>query len=88
MTRLDPVLDGREGPARALISAKDVIPLTKGAPGFEDTRALLVGVAGTANVVTAAGKTRSNVPLVAGWNPLRISRLLAGGTADDIWGVY
>ena len=84
----DPVLDGREGPARALISARDVVPLTKAAGVIATTRAVLVGTAGDLNIVTAAGKTRSGVPFQAGTNPIRIKELLAGGTGDDVWGVY
>lgn len=88
MSKADPVLDGREGPSRALISAKDVILLTKGAGEFEETRAVLVGTAGDLNIVTAAGVTRTGVPFQAGMTPIRIQELLAGGTGDDVWGVY
>ncbi len=84
----DPILDGRAGSARALISAKDIIPLTKGGGVFAITRAVLVGTAGTLNIVTAAGNTRNNVPFSQGMIPLRIKELLAGGTASDVWGVY
>ena len=88
MTVTDPVLDGREGSSRALISAKDVIPLTKAAGEFATTRGVLVGTAGDLNIVTAAGKTRTAVPFQAGMNAIRIKELLAGGTGDDVWGVY
>lgn len=49
---------------------------------------LNVGVAGTANLITARGRTLTNYPLQSGYNPLSISRLLPGGTADDIWALY
>ena len=84
----DPILDGREGPSKAIISAKDIIPLTKGGGEFATTRAVLVGTAGTLNIVTAAGNTRNDVPFLQGMVPLRIKELLAGGSADDVWGVY
>lgn len=84
----DPILDGREGPSKALVSAKDVVPLTKGGGPFAITRAVLVGGAGTLNIVTAAGHTRNNVPFLQGMIPFRIKELLSGGTASDIWGVY
>jgi len=84
----DPVLDGREGPSRALVSAKDIVPLTKGGGPFAETRAVLVGTAGTLNIVTAAGKTRTDVPFLAGMTPIRITDLLTGGLGDDVWGVY
>ena len=81
-----PIID--EGPSRGLHSARDVAPLTKGAGSIPETRALLVGTPGTANIVTASGASRSNVPLVEGVNPIRITELLAGGTADNIWAMY
>jgi len=84
----DPVLDGREGPSKALVAAKDVVPLTKGAGVIPITRAILVGTAGSLNIVTAAGITRTAVPFQAGMNPIRIKELLAGGTGDNVWGVY
>jgi len=84
----DPVLDGREGASRALISAKDVILLTKAGGAIATTRAILVGTAGDLNIITAAGKTRNGVPFQVGMTPIRITELLAGGTADDVWGVY
>lgn len=49
------------------------------------TRGLLVGTAGTATVIDATGATRTDVPLQAGYNPLRVKRIKTGGTADDIW---
>lgn len=84
----DPVLDGREGPSRALVAAKDVVLLTKGAGAFATTRAVLVGTAGDLNIVTATGATRMGVPFQVGMAPIRIKELLAGGTGDDVWGVY
>lgn len=51
-------------------------------------RALLVGTAGTANIVDAAGNDLANVPLQAGYNPIRVARVKLGGTADDIWALY
>lgn len=50
-------------------------------------RGLLVGTAGTANIVTAKGNLRSSVPLQVGWNPLRCIQIKTGGTASDIWAV-
>jgi len=51
-------------------------------------RALLVGTAGTANLVDALGNTCTNVPLQVGYNPIMIKRLSTGGTAADIWALY
>jgi hypothetical protein len=52
------------------------------------TKALLVGTAGAANLMQADGTVRENVPLVRGYNPLRVLQVRTGGTADDIWALY
>lgn len=51
-------------------------------------RGLLVGTAGTANLNDMRGGTTDNVPLQQGYNPLRVRRVRAGGTADNIWALY
>lgn len=51
-------------------------------------RALLVGTAGTANLMDAEGNTVSDVPLQQGYNPLSVSQVRLGGTADNIWALY
>lgn len=49
---------------------------------------LLVGTAGTANLIDAAGNELADVPLQIGYNPLSITRVKLGGTADNIWALY
>lgn len=51
-------------------------------------RALLVGTAGSANLIDAEGNARTGVPLQQGYNPLRCRRVGTGGTADNIWALY
>lgn len=51
-------------------------------------RALLVGTAGSANLVDAAGNACAGVPLQQGYNPIRCRRVAMGGTADNIWALY
>lgn len=51
-------------------------------------RGLLVGTAGTANLMFPDGSTGANVPLQQGYNPIRVRQLQTGGTATDIWGLY
>lgn len=51
-------------------------------------RGLLVGTAGTANLMDGAGNIRANVPLQAGYNPLVAQQVRLGGTATDIWALY
>ncbi len=72
-------------PATKLVklTKTDNTDLTDGA-----CRSLLVGTAGTANIKDADGTDRANVPLQAGYNPIRIIQLETGGTADDIWALY
>ncbi len=48
-------------------------------------RGLLVGTAGTANLMETDGTVRTNVPLQAGYNPLVVRQVRTGGTADNIW---
>lgn len=87
-SELDPILDGREGPSRGMMPARDIVKLTKGAGKIKPTRAVLVGTAGDLNIVTAAGNTRNAVPFQVGITPIRIQELLAGGTGADVWAVY
>ncbi len=51
-------------------------------------RALLVGSAGTANLIDASGTEHSGVPLQQGYNPLGARRIKTGGTAANIWALY
>lgn len=51
-------------------------------------RALLVGTAGTANLMDAEGNISADVPLQAGYNPLSCKQVRTSGTADDIWALY
>lgn len=51
-------------------------------------RALLVGTAGTATLMTLGGDTRTDVPLQAGYNPIACLQVRTGGTADNIWALY
>lgn len=53
-----------------------------------ETRALLVGTAGTANLMDAEGNVLANVPLQQGYNPLKVLQVRTGGTASDIWALY
>ena len=67
----------------APVTKSDTVDLADGV-----CRALLVGTAGTANLIDASGATRANVPLQQGYNPLRVSRVKLSGTADNIWALY
>jgi hypothetical protein len=52
------------------------------------TRGILCNVAGTANVVDAYGNLCANFPLQQGYNPIQVSQVRTGGTADEIWALY
>lgn len=76
--------------ADATVSAFVYDPVTKAdadLPG-SITRGLLVGTAGTANLMQPDGTVRANVPLQAGYNPLQVKQVRTGGTASDIWALY
>lgn len=67
-----------------------VVPVTKAdtaLPGGT-CRGLLVGTAGTANIVDGSGATRASVPLQQGYNPIICQQVRTGGTATDIWALY
>jgi hypothetical protein len=51
-------------------------------------RALLVGTAGTANLIDASGAERTNIPLQQGYNPIGVQRVMTGGSASDLWALY
>lgn len=65
------------------VSASDTVDIyADGRP----CRALLVGTAGAATVIDAGGATSLLIPLQAGFNPLRVTRVkLTGLTAANIW---
>ena len=50
--------------------------------------ALLVGTAGTANLMQLDGTIRANVPLQPGYNPIGCLQVRTGGDADNIWALY
>ncbi len=51
-------------------------------------RGLLVGTAGTANLMDKDGVIETDVPLQQGYNPLCAKQVRTGGTADDIRALY
>lgn len=77
-------LDDASAPARAAVK------VTKATSDLPDgtCRGLWVGTAGTATMIDAAGNTLTDFPLQAGLNPISITRVSTGGTADDIWALY
>jgi hypothetical protein len=84
-------LDRIRAQALFLASAQDVVPVTKDdaadLPGGT-CRALLVGTAGTCNLIDGGGGDRANVPLQAGYNPIQARRIKLSGTASNIWALY
>lgn len=65
-------------------------PVTKADADLPDgiCRGLLVGTAGTANLMDADGNIRANVPLQAGYNALSCKQVRTGGTSSDIFALY
>ena len=76
--------------ANDTVSAHRFVPVTKADANLPDgvTKGLLVGTAGTANLMQFDGTTRANVPLQQGYNPLQVLQVRTGGTATDIWALY
>lgn len=66
------------------------VPVTKADADLPDgtCRGLLVGTAGTANLMDDTGAIRTNVPLQVGYNPLVCRQVRTGGAADNIWALY
>lgn len=58
---------------------------TKHDTNTQYARALWVGTAGTANITDAEGNDLADFPLKAGLNPIVVTKVRTGGTADDIW---
>lgn len=67
-------------------SAYNIVAVASGV-AFPTCRGLLVGTAGTATVITAAGATATNIPLQEGYNPIQVSTVTFG-TASDVWALY
>ena len=76
---------GLNGPASRLvpITPDDDNDLPEGA-----CRALLVGTAGTADVIDASGVERTGIPLQQGYNPIGVLRVKTGGSASNLWALY
>ena len=66
-----------------LVTKSDTVDLPNGV-----CRALWVGTAGTANILEPDGTERALFPLQAGLNPIQVSRVKLGGTADAIYALY
>lgn len=75
---------------RFMGSAQRWVKLTKANTDIAGgpARALLVGTAGTANLMDEFGTTTADVPLQQGYNPINVKQVRTGGTADDIWALF
>lgn len=71
-------------------SASRIALVTKADSGLPNgtCRGLLVGTAGTANLMDAHGGIATDVPLQAGYNPIQCQQVRTGGTADNIWALF
>lgn len=76
---------GLDSPARKIvaITPSDTLDLPDGV-----CRALLVGTAGTVDLIDACGNAVASVPLQQGYNPLCVRRVKTGGTASAIFALY
>jgi hypothetical protein len=79
-----PIMDTPDASAKALAPVTLAnVPLPGGI-----CRGLLVGTAGTANIVDGAGNSLTGVPLQQGYNPIQVRQIGTGGTAANIWALY
>lgn len=71
-------------------SPQKIVPVTKADSDLPGgiCAGLLVGVAGTLNVMDASGTTVTGVPVQAGYNPISVRQVRAGGTATNIFALY
>lgn len=79
-------LASMQSPAESLVpvNGDDAIDLDP-AP----CRGLLVGTAGSADLIDASGVHRNGVPLQAGYNPIQVRRVkFSNLTASNIWALY
>lgn len=83
-------IDGITAQRHPTVAAFTYAPVTKADADLPDgpCRSLLVGTAGTANLMEIDGTIRANVPLQQGYNPLWALQVRTGGTAADIWALY
>lgn len=58
---------------------------TKNDSNTQQARALWIGTAGTLNYTDWNGNDVSNFPAQAGLNPIAVTKIKTGGTADNIW---
>ena len=71
--------------------AASVTPANNNLPDFAAkgaTKALLIGSPGTLNVMMESGETVTGLPVLAGYNPLRVRQVRTGGTAGTIFALY
>ncbi|MDI3564778.1 hypothetical protein [Bradyrhizobium sp. Arg816] len=74
--------NGLDSPAVKVAQVSSDVDLPAG-----PCRCLLVGTAGTATVIDSEGNTATNIPLQAGYNPLRVTKVTFGSAAD-VWALY
>lgn len=80
------------GPLQADTSspAFAVRPVTKANANLPDgdCRTLIVGTAGTLNIMDLSGTVVENIPVTQGYNPIGARQVRTGGTALNIFAIY
>ena len=67
-------------------AANSIVPVVSG-NNIPATRCLMVGSAGTADIVTANGETLLAFPLQDGYNPISVTKVTLG-TAASVYALY
>lgn len=77
-------------PSRYSSPSGDIHKVTKSPEPLPNgiCRGLCAGTEGTVNIVDREGNLVANFPLQKGYNPILVSHVLVGGTADNIWALY
>lgn len=73
--------------AASIYPIKKIYKMTKSDTTMLDPspRAVNCGTAGTCTFWDGDGNLCTDYPLQQGYNPIEMTKLLTGGTADDIW---
>jgi hypothetical protein len=53
-----------------------------------DCRSILVGTAGTLNIMDLSGTIVADIPVQEGYNPIGARQIRLGGTATNIFAIY
>lgn len=73
--------------ATSVLPSKKIYKMTKHASNMlaVAARAVCCGTAGTCTFLDGDGNLCADYPMQVGYNPIEMTALRTGGTADDLW---